>query len=482
MLHLISEDARIIDVKSGAIHSWADLAASVAQRSGELEAAALEAGSRIVIAPESATAFLVDLLSAWHLGITVIVVPSTLKQAEAENIASRTRPAAWIGASAPNAILTLPYGSMRTATGSIKLGAGRLQLDTPALILMTSGTTSTPKGVVHTPRTLSARLALNGAYIAKSDVARTLNLLPMHFGHGLIGNTLTPLSMGATVYLWPEAGVAGLSQLGAVLDEREITFMSSVPAMWRMVLRLSPPPREKSLRRIHVGSAPLSRQLWEQIADWSGIRRVVNTYGITETANWIAGHSLEDGPAEDGLVGRMWGGCVGVMDDAGNVAPSGSGMIVASTPSQMVGYFERDDITSSALVGPWFVTGDAGSISSDGLLRVVGRRKNEINRGGMKVSAEEVDLLLEAHPAVHEACAFPLEDPIAGEIVAAAVVLTGSQDASALDLTSWCAERIRSDAVPARIFFLRELPRNDRGKFNRDDVRAAVLAERASHD
>jgi acyl-coenzyme A synthetase/AMP-(fatty) acid ligase len=101
--------------------------------------------------------------------------------------------------------------------------------------------------------------------------------------------------------------VAGFAILAELIDTHGITFMSSVPAMWRIVLRASPAPQKRSLRRVHVGSAPLSLELWESIARWCGTRRIVNTYGTTETANWIGGHSLEDGDVADGLVGRPWG-------------------------------------------------------------------------------------------------------------------------------------------------------------------------------
>jgi acyl-coenzyme A synthetase/AMP-(fatty) acid ligase len=141
--------------------------------------------------------------------------------------------------------------------------------------------------------------------------------MPMHFGHGLIGNCLTPLAAGGKLTVWPEPGMAGFAMLGELIDTHEITFMSSVPAMWRIVLRASHPPQKKSLRRVHIGSAPLSVALWESVARWCGTRRIVNTYGTTETANWIGGHSLEDGELADGLVGRPWGGMIWLVRSDG---------------------------------------------------------------------------------------------------------------------------------------------------------------------
>jgi acyl-CoA synthetase (AMP-forming)/AMP-acid ligase II len=141
----------------------------------------------------------------------------------------------------------------------------------------------------------------------------------------------------------------------------------------------------------------------------------------------------------------------------------------------MSGYLRRPDLTQTAIVDGWFHTGDVGTVDERGWVRLTGRVKNEINNGGMKVSPEEVDLLLERHPAVAEACAFGLPDAVSGEVVAVAVRLAAGEAATASDLRLWCLERIRRDAVPQRWFMVDEIPKTDRGKLNRDKVRAACL-------
>src|SRR5262249_9825812 len=141
------------------------------------------------------------------------------------------------------------------------------------------------------------------------------------FGHGLIGNALTPLTAGGDIILAPR-GLALGQTLGTLIDEHRITFLSSVPSLWQMALRLSPPPKTKTLRGVHVGSAPLSATLWSRMAEWAGCP-VVNCYGITETANWIGGASSRDHAPTDGLVGRPWGGTAGVRNEDGTVAAQG---------------------------------------------------------------------------------------------------------------------------------------------------------------
>lgn len=447
-----------------------------------LAAAGVQAGDRVALAHGRGASFLVDLFAVWRQRAIALGLSPAMAPEEKANVAATLRPAAWIGEAPPAGPLAIdPQGLQDCAASDAAVpGTGSASGDSPslddvALVLATSGTTAQPKGVALTHRALAARLALNVAHIGAPDLARGLVILPLHFGHGLIGNALSVLAAGGRLVVWPDAGPRGLARLGEVVAAERITFLSSVPAHWQVVLKTSPPPPPGVLRRIHVGSAPLARELWEAIIAWCGTRRVVNMYGITECANWIAGASAEEDAPEDGLVGRAWGGRLALRDEAGRLQASGRGEVAVGSPALMQRYLDQPEATAAALQGGWFMTGDLGEIDAEGRLRIVGRLKHEINRAGVKIPAEEVDLLLERHPDVAEACAFALPDPLFGETVAAAVVgRGGSPDPAAL--RRWCAERIRADAVPTRLYVLEELPRTDRGKLNRDRVRQACLA------
>lgn len=356
-----------------------------------------------------------------------------------------------------------------------------MSLDDPALILFTSGTTGEPKGVVHSFRSIFARVALNRRHIGDAVLARALCVLPTHFGHGLIGNCLTPLFAGGSLFLHGDTGPRGIAALGGLLEDHGISFMSSVPAFWRMALRLGKPPGRATLRRVQIGSAPLAADLWCQVVGWAGTESVVNTYGITEAANWVAGASAAGHGVEDGLIGTMWGGESCVLDVDGRGLAEGEGEILLQTPSLMTGYHSRPDLAAAVLRDGWYHTGDAGTIDSSGVMRLAGRRKSEINKGGIKVRPEEADMLLERHEAVLEACCFDAPDPVSGECVGAAIVI----DPAAASITNgqlraWCQARIKPECVPDKWFRLDAIPRTDRGKISRDRIRDHCLEGRRS--
>ena len=450
--------------------STALLARQVNCRAELLSKISLQPGSVVLILHGGSVHFFADLFATWMVGATAACVDLTITNAELEIIAEFAKPAAILVNGATRAVdLSIPVLDLDSAADTETMLKPNFNLDNPALILFTSGTTGNPKGVVLSFRALLARISSNVAIIGNAALGRTLVTLPTHFGHGLIGNALTPLMNGGDIVLHP-LGASLASNLGRIIDDYSISFMSSVPALWRIAKSHSHPPTRSSLARVHVGSAPLSAQLWSEIAAWSRAE-VVNCYGLTETANWIAGASSRADGIADGLVGRSWGSTIAIMDDNGSIRSSGDGEIVVQSQGLMSGYLARPDLTAAVLRDGWFHTGDRGSLDDSGRIWLTGRIKDEINRAGLKIQPAEIDLLLEHHPAIAEACTFGIADPISGETVAALVQLVKGASASPEDFHAWCRERIRLVAISERWIVVDEIPRNARGKVNRDAAR-----------
>lgn len=474
MFAAVPPEATMLNLRTAVMMNRAAMRAAIAFRADELVHAGAARQTRVAIAHDWPLSVLIDLFAAWRIGAVAVLLSPNLAMSEKSNVANRLQPAIWIGTDAPQAAAVLAPADIDAQQRGATDVTDPAGLDEPALILMTSGTTAQPKGVVHSRRSLLARIALNLAHIPAADLAVSLSLLPMHFGHGLIGNCLTPLFAGARLALLPNPGPANLATLAQTIELQRITFMSSVPSLWRVALKLSRPPSPSPLRRVHVGSAPLSAGLWQEIIAWTGTPHVVNMYGVTETANWIGGHDAAEAPPADGLVGRAWGGSLRLLDAQGGIAAGGRGEVAVLTPGAMSHYLDQPELTAATIGDGWFRTGDIGTFDAAGRLSIVGRIKHEINRGGIKIPAEEIDMLLEAHPDIAEACATSLPDPIAGELIGAAVVAKGGRDIEPEAIRQWCRSRIRSEAVPDRIAVVMSLPRNERGKADRRRVLAML--------
>jgi oxalate---CoA ligase len=459
-----------IEETGGRHWSAQTLEAETGRRAAALAGAGIDQGCTVAITHGGSADFLADLLAAWSRGATAACLDPALTAPEFVTLLSFIKPEAVLAAAKP-----LPWAPACRVLNLADAGDPAplplfVDIDpaAPALILFTSGTTGDPKGVVLSFGALAARIAANISAIGGEALARALVTLPTSFGHGLIGNALTPLFAGGTIVLGP-TGLPLARDLARIVDEHRITFLSSVPALWRGALKLSRPPTGHTLLRVHVGSAPLSGPLWSEIAAWTRCE-VVNCYGITETANWIGGASSGEDIA-DGLVGRPWLGEAAVLDDTGMLRAEGEGEIVLRSAAVMSGYLHRPDLTASVMQDGWYRSGDRGCIDAMGRIWITGRIKEEINRAGFKVQPAELDRLLEQHPAVAEACAFAQLDPVGGESVAVAIRLRPGASATSESLRAWCRERLRREAVPEHWHMVDEIPRNARGKVSRDLVR-----------
>src|SRR5271166_3060373 len=451
-----------------------EFAQEVTRRAAVLSDLNIRPGSIVAILRNGGAHFFADLFAIWRLGAAAACLDSTLTDEELRLIIGVAKPDALLVDRPPVAdVGSIPVLQLNTAPSSeVSTPPVAAAPDDRALVLFTSGTTGEPKGVVLSFRALWARLSSNVAAIGKGNLARTLVTLPTHFGHGLIGNALTPLMAGGDIVLHPP-GLSLAQNLGRLIDEHGITFMSSVPALWRAAIRGNPPVGF-SLARVHVGSSPLPAKLWSDIVDWSRAE-VVNCYGLTETANWIAGASSRNEGIAEGLLGKPWGCAVALLGGDGMVRTSGDGEILVKSPAVMSGYLARPDLTEMILSDGWLRTGDRGQVDDRGWIWFAGRIKDQINRAGFKVQPTEIDALLERHPAVAEACVFGIPDPMSGEAIAAAIRPSEGATVNPRSLQSWCLKHLRREAVPEHWFIVDAIPRTTVGKVSRDAVRSKLI-------
>jgi amino acid adenylation domain-containing protein len=350
---------------------------------------------------------------------------------------------------------------------SCAVRCGLAQPDDVALVLHTSGTTSQPKIVplTHTNICSSAYNYSVTFELTQSDLC--LNVMPLFHVHGLIGVVLSSLLAGASVVCTP--GFYAL-QFFAWMEEFQPTWYTAAPTMHQAILVRAASSRgiieRLSLRFIRSGSAPLPLQVLTALEHVFNVP-VIEVYGLTESSALITSNPLPPRVRKAGSVGVAAGPEVAIMDEAGNLLPSGeTGEIVLRGASIMQGYENDPTANTAAFINGWFRTGDQGFLDPDGYLFITGRLKELINCGGEKISPHEVEEVLLKHPAVAQVVAFAIPHAQLGEEVAVLVV-RANVAVTDREIRAFAAARLAAFKVPRQVVFVNELPQGATGKVQR---------------
>ena len=337
-----------------------------------------------------------------------------------------------------------------------------------ALVLHTSGTTARPKIVPLTHANVCASARHIGAALRLTPGDVCLNIMPLFHIHGLIAAVLSTLGAGASVTCTP--GFNAL-KFFAWLEAVKPTWYTAVPTMHQAILsRAARNPESLAssrLRLVRSSSASLPPQV--MLALEQAFRcPVIEAYGMTEAAHQMASNPLPPRPRKPGSVGVAAGPEIAIMDPDGALLPTGDiGEVVIRGDNVTRGYASNPEANAAAFTHGWFRTGDQGALDAEGYLRLTGRLKELINRGGEKVSPLEVDTVLMDHPAVEQVVTFGAPHDKLGEEVFAAVVLRASASLSERELQDFASARLAAFKVPRRIVFVTEIPKGPTGKLQR---------------
>jgi acyl-CoA synthetase (AMP-forming)/AMP-acid ligase II len=354
--------------------------------------------------------------------------------------------------------------------------ASRTSIDAPspddvALFAYTSGTTGRPKCVPLTHVNLLWSSRYIAAHYDLTSADRSMVVLPLFHGHGLIGATLSTLASGGSVIVPPRFSGSDFWKL---FREHRATWYSAVPTIHQVLLARaeSDGAPHSGPRFIRSCSAALAPTILTKLENRFGAP-VLEAYGMTEAAHQVASNPLPPLPHKAGTVGPGPG--ISIIDKTGrHLAPNTPGEVVVRGPNVMRGYRNNPEANTAAFIDGWFRTGDIGAIDNDGYLALTGRIKDLINRGGEKISPTEVEAVLLEHPAVAEAAVFGVPDPKYVEEVSAAVVLRGA--ATEQELQVYCRIRLADFKVPKLIHFVSAIPKNAMGKVKFRDLTALFKA------
>ncbi|RZW12514.1 MAG: AMP-dependent synthetase [Rhodobacteraceae bacterium] len=364
-----------------------------------------------------------------------------------------------------------PAGAFRLSGVGAHPAEGAPGEDDVALILHTSGTTSRPKIVPLLHRNIAASAEHIQASLKLSPDDRCLNVMPLFHIHGLVAAVSASAASGGSV--WCAPGFDALKFFGWMREARP-TWYTAVPTMHQAILsradRNSDAIAAHPLRFLRSSSASLPPQVFGALTDTFGAP-VIESYGMTEAAHQMASNPLPPREQKPGAVGIEAGPLVRIAHETEDRIMDGIGEVVISGRNVTPGYEGNEEANEKgfflAECHRWFRTGDQGAIDGDGYLRLTGRLKEIINRGGEKISPLEVDECLMDHPAVAQCVAFAIPHAKLGEEVGAAVVLREGGTATDQDIRAFAAERMADFKVPRRVVILDEIPKGATGKMQR---------------
>ncbi len=343
-----------------------------------------------------------------------------------------------------------------------------------AFVLCTSGTTGKPRRVriSHAQICKAGKDACRVWRLRADD--RGFTVSPLFHLAALYHTLAFPLVSGSSIFVCPGFDHERFRDW---FQEANPTHFGASPAAYQAILDravgLEQLRQWGPLRFVRSAAAPLSRSTQERVEAAFGVP-VLEAYALTE-AGLVTAVAEEHAGRKPGSVGRSVGPLLSIVDDSGRPLPTGSvGEVLVQGPGVMAGYDADPEATSAAFFGPWLRTGDLGWQDEDGDLWITGRLKEQINRGGEKISPPEVDEALLAHPLVAEAAAFGVPHPRLGEDLAAVVVLRPGAAIAPATLRAFVASRLAPFKVPSRIVFQAALPRGPAGKVPRTKL-AGIL-------
>ena len=334
--------------------------------------------------------------------------------------------------------------------------------------------------MMHSHRTLQARVEAIREWFSFDETYRSLCLLPTHFGHGLICNCLATLNYGGTLVLCRPFDLDLVGKLWGLVAANKIDWFSTVPTIVRLLLQIAERKgavRVSSLKFVTCASAPLRKEEIDAFERQFGVP-LLNCYGITETASWTA-FSPRDGVRDKSSVGIAFGCDIRAANSSGNpLPPNEPGELQVRGPSVMLGYYKNEALTARTIQDGWFCTGDYGRVDEEGRVYILGRIKEIIIRAGLNVYPSDIDAILLAHPSIAEGYCVGLEDPILGEKIGAAVVVKEGHSMGEQDVIDHCRGALAKYKCPETVRFVDAIAKTSRGKVNRASLRSLFMDRR----
>lgn len=415
-----------------------------------------------------------------HSEAKVLIVPKTFRGFSFETMANDLAPSlpelskvVVVGGDGDNsfeALLTTPKWEEDADAQDI-LTRNRPGPDDVTQLIYTSGTTGEPKGVMHSANTLMSNIIPYAERLSLGDSDVVLMASPMAHQTGFMYGLMMPIVLNASAVLqdvWDPGRAVGLIQ------EQDVTFtMASTPFLTDLSRTVEQAKHSiPSLRIFLCAGAPIPGPLVEQARAALGVK-VVSAWGMTE--NGAVTTTLLDDDDErsfntDGC--PLPGVEVKIVDDQGQALPVGeSGRLLLRSCSNFGGYLKRPELNDTD-EEDWFDSGDLARLDDRGYIRITGRSKDVIIRGGENIPVVEIESLLYRHPAVELVAIVAYPDERLGERACAVIVPKAGQTLELPDIVDYLkSKNVAIQYVPERLVLLDEMPATPSGKIQKFKLR-----------
>ncbi len=428
---------------------------------GGLRAAGLQRGDRAAIRLPNGIDWVIAFWGAQLAGVVAVPVNTRFTESEVEYVVSDSgarhvfEPEARLPDGDPVVVEDLAPGDL-------------------AAIFYTSGTTGFPKGAMtsHANFLANTENAFRCIGVDRSEgpSLATLINVPLFHVTGCNSQLLVLNELGGRAFILPNA--LDLEGFLRTVSEEGIQMLTSVPAIYHALTR-HPLFAETDLGRVRwvsYGGAPIAADSVHKIVEAFPGARVGNGFGLTETSSLTSYLPHEEALEHADSVGFA----MPVVDLALHEPDSetGVGELLVRGENVVQGYWRKSEATAETFVDGWLHTGDLARIDDDGLLYIVDRAKDMINRGGENVYSIEVEAALAGAPAVSEVAVLPVPDDMMGEKVGAVIVTAGDGQLDVDAVIAHARERIADFKIPQFVTVRAEpLPRNPGGKVLKKQLR-----------
>ncbi len=471
--HLIKERSRQWE-EQPAIHdehgslSFSELISEADGLSSQLKRSGVQEGSCMAVMSKNSREFIVAILAGLNCRACVMPLSNKLTESELEQVISETGCSGILD----DKTGVNPAGkkSSDISIGNSILGFTLLNqaekqfaphVDHPAFIRFTSGTTGKSKGVIISHQSVKERIeaANKGLNLGSEDAVVWVLPIAYHF----VVSIILYLYFGTAIILCNDFMAKAIVEHATRFHG---TLLYGSPMHIRLLAGDASLNSLGGLKSVISTSAGISLELCQAFKKKFGIP-VSQAFGIIEVGLPIINFEKSvEHPEAVGYVLPDYN--VEILDDEQNILSAGeTGNLGIRGPGMFDAYLFPPQTRNEILKDGWFITGDLASKQPDGLIKIEGRRKSMINVSGNKVFPEEVEAVIDSHPAVEASRVFGNRHLLMGEIVEAEVVLKNNTEVEVESLLSFCRSRLTSFKVPQKVKFVKSIAETGSGKVKR---------------